>query len=277
MRKIILPSSYNYIGVFLTLRCNLNCSYCINRFGEIVEYKELSGAEWVKGLSRIQTRDDLPITLQGGEPTIHPDFYDIVEKLHYNGKHMDLLTNGLFDATEFCNKVDTFFFNRNAKYASIRFSFHDNTSPAGLVMKVYDMKKAGYNVGIWGLDCFDMRERNKWMKDACKWLGIDYREKEFLSKDIGNYKYPNAISGKERKHVLCKPSEMLISPNGNVFRCHSDLYTGRGSIGNILGEINLHDGFSACDNFGACNPCDVKIKNDRYQEWGHTSVEIKDA
>lgn len=30
MKEIIIPDSYNYIAVFLTLSCNYRCSYCIN-------------------------------------------------------------------------------------------------------------------------------------------------------------------------------------------------------------------------------------------------------
>jgi len=88
LSKIVLPSSYNYIGVFLTLRCNLACDYCINHFGEMHQYDELSGEEWVKGLTRIQTRTDLPLSLQGGEPTLHEDFYEIVSGLKFTPKDL---------------------------------------------------------------------------------------------------------------------------------------------------------------------------------------------
>jgi hypothetical protein len=43
-------------------------------------------------------------------------------------------------------------------------------------------------------------------------------------------------------------------------------------------EEYLHREYSSitwtCYNFGDCNPCDVKIKTNRFQEYGHTSVEI---
>ena len=100
MNKIVLPKSYNYIGVFLTLRCNLNCSYCLNRQGEFdYDREEMPGEYWLDALGRIETREDLPLSIQGGEPTIHRDFYDIFSNLY--GKHMDLLTNGKFNVAEF--------------------------------------------------------------------------------------------------------------------------------------------------------------------------------
>ena len=30
-----------------------------------------------------------------------------------------------------------------------------------------------------------------------------------------------------------------------------------------------------CDVYGHCNPCDIKVKTNRFQEFGHTSVQIE--
>lgn len=75
MKPIVIPQSYNYIATFLSLACNLRCSYCINYFeeGNFIK-KHFSAKDWVKGLNRIVSREDLPITLQGGEPSRHRDF-----------------------------------------------------------------------------------------------------------------------------------------------------------------------------------------------------------
>ena len=275
MKKITLPDEINYIGVFLTLRCNLNCSYCINRQGDFTVAPEITAKDWIDGLTRIQTRNDLPITLQGGEPTMYHDFYEIAEALYEDDKHIDLLTNGLFNTAEFCSKVDPSFFNRDAKYASIRFSFHSNTNMVAMAMKVYHLKNEGFNVGIWGLDHPDMKEQNRLMKDMCDWLGIDFRMKEFLDKGCGTYKYPDAVVGNGKKQVLCKGSELLIDPAGNIFKCHADLYAARDSIGNILDEEIPEFKFRQCSNYGHCNPCDVKLKTNRLQEFGYCAVEIK--
>lgn len=277
MKPILLPESYNYIGVFLTMKCSLGCEYCINHFGATKVWKELSGEDWIKGLSRIQIREDLPLSLQGGEPTMHKDFYKIAQGLHKGKKQVDLLTNGFFDVREFYQNITSCVFQRQAKYASIRFSFHQNTNLLGLAMKVQSLRLTGYSVGIWGLKHPEMVERNEEMKDLCKWLGIDYREKEYLDLNHAGYKYPDAIRG-GKKNVLCKPSEMLIAPDGSIYKCHGDLYSGRNPVAHILDEeVNLIHDFTLCSNYGLCNPCDIKIKNSRFQIWGHTSVEIKEV
>jgi len=277
-----LPKSLNYIGVFLTFRCNLNCSYCINKFGEFKsDVKELSADDWIRGLSRIETRDDLPITLQGGEPTLHPSFYQIVRELHENGKYLDLLTNGLFDIREFCKEIGSEIFKRKAKYASIRFSFHEKTNPTALALKVWKMQNMNYGVGIWGFDYSSIINRKNEMQHLCKWLNIDFRLKEYFGwiqrKLWGTYKYPDACLGKARKKVLCKTSELLINPAGHIFRCHADLYANRNPTGHILDKEVKFPDFLKCDNFGHCNPCDVHgPKFDRFQKSGHCSVAIKE-
>ena len=114
----------------------------------------------------------------------------------------------------------------------------------------------------------------------CQRLGIDFRTKEFLGeytgKLYGTYKYDGACERKNTSEVLCKTTELIVGPDGKVYRCHADLYENRLSIGNILDDnFQLADGYRSCRYFGRCNPCDVKIKTNRFQQNGHTSVEIK--
>lgn len=283
MNKIITPNDYNYIEAYLTLRCNLNCNYCINRFDEFSPPEELSTSGWIDGLSRIETRVDLPITIGGGEPTIHPGFYEIVEALYKKNKYMDLLTNGKFDVREFCDRIEPEVFMRRAKYASIRFSIHEKTDPS-ILEKVWLMQNNGYEVGVWAITppplALDWIIKNDEVREKCKWLNIDYREKEYLGRDsfgnmYGTYKYKDACSQTFRKKVMCKTSEMLINPAGYTFRCHSDLYANRGFISHILDEEVKFPGFLPCKNYGHCSPCDIKVKFNRFQKYGHCAVTIK--
>lgn len=274
MKELTLPPQVNYIAAFLTLRCNLNCSYCINKQGDFAVPSEMKAEDWINGLSRLGTRPDLPISIQGGEPTIHSDFYQIVNVLHLqHRKHLDLLTNGMFDLRDFCTQIPTGVFKRNAKYASIRFSYHSKMSPIALAMKVWEMQNRGYEVGIWGLD--NSPQLNKPMRHLCSCLNLDFREKEFLSNETGTYRYPNAVGGKEKKHVWCKTSELLIGPSGHVFKCHADLYSNRNWIGHILEDTLPDYIYRECDSYGSCNPCDVKLKTNRLQEPGYCAVDIK--
>jgi hypothetical protein len=229
--------------------------------------------DWIEGLNRIKTRRDLPVTLTGGEPTLHPDFYAIVRCIRQD-LPLDLLTNGKFDTDEFMKCVDFTRFKRNAPYASIRFSYHPSyTDIVKLLRKCFRLSKKNYSVGVWGVGD---TAHNKRIQFVCKLFGIDFRIKEYLDKTHGTYKYPKALDGKKKK-CLCKPSEMLIAPDGRLFRCHYDLYHGVGSYGHILDDkVVVPDKFLPCDSYGFCNPCDVKLKFSRFQKYGHCAVTIKE-
>ena len=237
MQVIKLPQHCNYIGVFLTLRCNMSCSYCIVHHGKFKMKRSMNTSQWIKALERIPSSPTLPITLQGGEPTLHSGFYSIAHSIP-NG-HVDLLTNGKFKVSEFVSNVSSSKFKRNMHYASIRFSYHDTTPTNSFLAKVSALNIWGYEVGVWGIaiPTGELSQRNKKMGEVCSDLGLDFRLKSFLGylrgSLYGAYTYPKGLDGGARK-VLCRTSELLIAPDGHVFRCHADLYGARNPIGHIL-------------------------------------------
>lgn len=281
MKPIEMPYTYNYIGIFLTFACNLNCSYCINNFEQrLMKRKNISGRDWVNFLNRIESRPDLPITLQGGEPSLHPDFIYIINNLKPE-LNIDILTNLQFDIDGFIKEVDPQRLKREAPYASIRVSYHPETMDlADTIDRTLKMLQADFSIGIWGVLHPVSEKHIKEAQKKCKNLGIDFRVKEFLGeykgRMYGTYKYPDACSKKFRKKVLCRATEFLVDPKGDIFRCHHDLYKGVNSIDILFNsDFEIQDIYRECDSFGFCNPCDVKLKTNRFQKYGHSSVDIK--
>lgn len=280
MKPIIISGNYNYIAVFLSLACNMRCSYCINYFeeGKFIK-KHISGKEWIEGLNRIVSRDDLPLTLQGGEPSLHPDFIYIIN--HVQGRHIDILTNLQFDVDRFIKDVRPERLRRNAPYANIRVSYHpEQMDLEELIPKVLKMQDAGFSIGIFGVLHPSQIEVIKEAQKRCQDLGIDFRPKEFLGeykgKLYGTYLYPGAIEKRFKKACLCKTTELIIGPSGDIYRCHHDIYEGFPPIGHLLDpDFQIEDKFRPCQVYGHCNPCDIKIKTNRFQQFGHTSVEIR--
>jgi len=283
MQPIIIPPHYNYIAVFLTLSCNLSCSYCINRFDEFRYARgHLTGGEWIRGLNRIISRDDLPVTLGGGEPSLHPDFSTIINGIRPE-LNIDLLTNLEFDIDRFMAEVPPQRIKREAPYASIRVSYHPEVMAIEpLVAKVRQLLRAGYSIGIWGVLHPSQEAEILRAREQCRREGIDFRTKEFLGECNGEMhgtiRYPGACDRRFARSVQCRTTELIVGPTGHVYRCHSDLYEGRQPIGHLLDpEFRIDDRFRPCDWFGHCNPCDVKVKTNRFQIEGHTSVEIREG
>lgn len=281
IKSVVIPENYNYIAVFLSLACNMRCSYCINYFeeGRFLE-KQISGKDWVRGLNRIVSRDDVPLTLQGGEPSLHRDFIYIINNIKKE-LQTDILTNLQFDVDEFIKSIPPERLRRNAPYANIRVSYHPEQMDLDeLIPKVLKMQDAGFSIGIFGV-LHPSQTQIIWdAQKRCQALGIDFRPKEFLGEYngsmYGTYLYPGAVDRRFEKTCLCKTTELIIGPSGDIYRCHHDLYEGFPPIGHLLDtDFQIEDRFRPCKFYGHCNPCDIKVKTNRLQQFGHTSVEIK--
>jgi MoaA/NifB/PqqE/SkfB family radical SAM enzyme len=257
------------------------CPYCINKFtGVNRKRRELTTREWIIALNNIDT-GGRPLTIGGGEPTMRNDFFDILNGLR-SDLRVDLLTNGMFSLKEFMSKTTPErFYKRDAFYKAIRFSYHAGaTDEKDIVEKSVELQKAGYAVGIFGLNHPQNLYLNVAMTQKCVDAGIYFFVRDFLgfyqNRLYGTYRYPEAING-NRKCCLCRIEDFLIGPEGNVYRCHKDLYEGIGEIGSILNiAYEINDGFLPCDNYGLCSPCDVKQKLNPDLITSKSSVEIKE-
>lgn len=254
-----LAPEINYAEAYLTFRCNFNCGYCINKFNGLEKRVEIRGNDWVKLVNAIDF-GGLSLTLGGGEPTLHPDFFEIVEGIT---PKIDLLTNLNFNVEEFIKNVDPGKFTVSDKpsYKPIRVSYHVGMSqPETLVKKAKRLQNAGFNVGIFGVRHPHLINENMEMNWLCNEHGVFFYDKDFLGKVddkmYGYFKYPDGFTG-EKKEVECRLRELLISPDGKFFKCHRDLYHNENPID---GEYK----FRRCSNFGDCNPCDLKLKTNKY-------------
>lgn len=278
-RTVHIPSSFNYIGAFLTFRCPFRCSYCINRHdGHAPSHRETDGHSWIDFFERLDS--ELPVTLQGGEPGMHADFISIVEKVS-RCRHVDILTNLCFNLNRFVDMVNPAQLNRDAPYAPIRVSYHPEQFSLMMILdRVTFLINAGFRVGLYGV----MHPHNvtamEHARMICADMGVDFRTKPFLGwhdgKLMGEFAYPDACTGKSTSACECSASELLIAPDGGIYPCHHHLYHGVNSSGSIHDSaINLDDKFHACHYYGQCNPCDVKVKNNRFQQFGHVSMRIR--
>jgi len=248
-----LPSIYNYIGILITLRCNFKCSYCLNWR---INKKEKDSDFWLQAIDRIET--ELPITLSGGEPSLHKAFFPLLINLD---KKFDLLTNLSFDVDYFIKNVSVDRFQNNKDYASIRVSFHPGFSEKiNIIQRVKKLIDAGFRVGLYVVETDDNKEAIDRLKKI-DWL--DLQVKPYLTPETKT---------EINKDKLCSISELLVGPDGMVYKCHRDLYKGEYPIGSLLEIDNVTYSFRHCINANECHPCDTKIKRDRFGNHGYQSV-----
>ena len=259
---IELPPEFNYIGVFLAFHCNLNCSYCINdpaqggdrkaKFGSQV--REMSPDQWAAALKRLKLGYDIPITLQGGEPTLYGRGRGLQAVLAQSDHKFDLLTNLALpvDKLQQCIGDQADKLRRDAPYPSIRVSYHRDemdrawardgrTGAEELVERCLKLRDLGFTVSDdkaetdVGIYVVEHPENADTSELAAAAAGNVYVEgKEFLGvhegKLYGTYRYPfsiNLIEAGVAERPLaceCRTTELLIDPLGFVWRCHSFVY-----------------------------------------------------
>jgi len=282
---IAVTDDCNYIAAFLTMACPYRCGYCINEFESPRRRDQIiSGQDWVSGLSRLTNLErpngPIPVTLQGGEPSVHPDFYDIINHLPENIP-IDILTNLCFDVEEMIAKVNPDRLRRDAPYASIRVSYHiGQVELDELLAKTHRLLEADFSVGVFGVLHPETKDVVLSAQERAQNEGVDFRTKEFLGyyngTMYGQYKYPDACTMESARKVHCRTTELIIGPGGQIYRCHHDLYEKFSPVGNILEpDFQMTGAYLPCECYGHCNPCDIKVKTNRLQQFGHTSVSIR--
>jgi len=289
LKNIVPKEHHNYVAFFLSFLCNLKCKYCINLHDNVdrkqqVNRRYMTVDNWIEAANRLVLRDDLPLTLQGGEPTLYPDFFRLVNEVKSDIK-MDLMTNLMFDIDKFIANVPVWRFTRDAPYSAIRVSYHPGQNNIeDLIAKTFKLQDAGFRIGLYAIEHPDTEINNhiKETQKRCLDLGLDFRFKEFLGeydgRMYGTFKYDDCVHGSVLKSCECRTTEIIVDPAGYVYKCHSDLYNGRNAIAHILDNDFTEDSideFRSCEYYGTCNPCDVKVKTNRFQIFGHTSVEIR--
>lgn len=223
----------------------------------------------------------VPLTIGGGEPTVRKDFYDLLDALDPS-IGIDLLTNCQFDVETFIHRVSPARFSStsNPAYKAIRVSYHPmNMDAANTIKKVQRLQEAGFSIGIFGISHPLNMTANIEMSELARKSQVYFFIKDFLGTHEGQlfgfYKYPEALSGK-KENVLCKTTELLIGPEGSIYRCHRDLYCAENPVASIVDpDLQLVSEYRPCSVFGECNACDVKWKVNRFLSMGRCSVDIQ--
>ncbi len=80
------------ISCELTYRCQLNCKHCyIDRNSSRAQ--EMSPAQWTTIFREAAELGDMNLLLTGGEPTLYPAFWELLEELGNDGFFIRLFTN----------------------------------------------------------------------------------------------------------------------------------------------------------------------------------------
>lgn len=104
-RKIGSRRRLFYASLELTYACNFACRFCYNPVGRLGQERSSQGTDWSKGdllrfdeisaiMEKLREGGVMYFTLTGGEPMVHPRFWEIVETAKRLAFALRIFTNG---------------------------------------------------------------------------------------------------------------------------------------------------------------------------------------
>ena len=119
----------------LTLACNLRCKHCGSRAGE-KRADELSVNECLSVVDQLSKLGCEIITLSGGEPTLHKEWYTIACAIRDSGMIVNMVTNG-YDLDE-----DTAYLMKKAGLANVGISLDGTEKSHDIVRRKGSFKRS---------------------------------------------------------------------------------------------------------------------------------------
>ena len=257
------------LDVSLTRSCNYNCSWCNQRYdltGPMHDMKDnprhminntlRSGKEWIGGLNANPRKGEYDkLIFSGGEPSLHPDFFDIVANVKgYKSKLV--VTNLSFDVNRLisaCQAADS----RVIIQPSFHFEFASFPSFIEKMRILDRYRMLNHFIPASIVDLPDRKEplelRKRFKKEGFTisvYRFEGYYKGKFIYADVEGF---GALGNK--RSVYCSSSCHYVCPNGDVVFCATDTYNnGVKAYGNICDrlykEIEIR---KICENYGACH------------------------
>ncbi len=95
-----------YIAWQITNECNLACLHCIEESGPGKAFAdELDAAQVFSILDQLMDNDVPYLSFSGGEPMLHPQFFEMIERVCARGAQLKIETNGHYLSTENCERM----------------------------------------------------------------------------------------------------------------------------------------------------------------------------
>ena len=237
----------NWIRVYLTLRCNQQCTFCVHRqnLKEFAghAYQELSPRAWVRIFKRVK----LSIILTGGEPFLYPGLIELVQRSPE--RQIRIYTNLTLDVSEFAQQVK--------RKVSLLISYHPLVQSFDRFRQQFELLQVRPNFhGV--VHVVDVPEHQAAIVQARKLFANGIENWKFTIVEDQRRQNPEMSSKKVCKRVRCRRVSALVAPDGVRYPCAS-LLLRRKQPQEDLKKQFLRRGalIVECNDYGHCCPCDA--------------------
>ena len=95
-----------YVAWQVTNECNLACLHCIEESGPGKAFADELGEEQIDGILDQMTELEVPyVSFSGGEPMVHPHFFEMVQHFCRGGGQLKIETNGHYLTPQNCERL----------------------------------------------------------------------------------------------------------------------------------------------------------------------------
>ena len=251
-----LPAAFDsrigFVQIGVTTVCNFDCFYCAGRKMP-QRYMELELFDEI--LANLPAAR-LTVSLQGeGEPTLHPSFWDMVEKVALSGKYPYTISN--------CSNIDIsraacLFPQIGVSIDTLEEDEAERIGRFGLSGVLRNLEQLVATMGPRRINIYsvDYGQPLEALQRYVRSLGIDrHMVKPVNPKADYRIRYPDLIStGNERYHFGCRyifqPSMRFFDVNGRMMPCcfikDASKYISIEHIGGELKQHNIPDSCVGC-------------------------------
>ena len=197
--------------IYLTLRCNQRCSYCVNRHnmksfaGD--KYEELAPATWIKIIKRC----GYPVAFTGGEPFLYPGLARLVNGIPDNIS-VRIYTNMTINPIDFINKVQ--------RPVGFLVSYHPKTISLGKLLEhLTPVMQCGRFHGM--VHTVNLPAHQKAIVEAERFFRNANPRWKFAPADDQRVLNMPMTSMKQKRLVRCTRLAMLVAPDCVRYPCAS--------------------------------------------------------
>ena len=237
----------DHVHVYLTLKCNFNCSFCINNLvakrGEIFPYQDVKDwTLWVDALNRLKNLKEL--YFNGGEHLLLPYFPDVINNLR--GFNINIFSNLPRRGLDNLRRLQ-----KNNNNIILRTSYHPlSDEPLNMFVDRYEQIPKDILSSV--IIIKDSGISTEMYIDGFSRYGIHATAADLVCPGLDTSK---------TKNVMCNSMEHVIGPNMKVYRCAYNLVNNLDGIPFDEYEFKLKE--LPCNNYPKCFSCSsayAKIK-----------------
>jgi sulfatase maturation enzyme AslB (radical SAM superfamily) len=257
IKEKIWPSGFDgWLRIYPTLRCNLNCTYCVHSHNlpESLadKFSLVSWQKWAEFINKTGKN----VIFTGGEPFLYPDMVKLLNAVSpaIKIKIYSNFSADMRDYIENCRRPVMFFG-----------TYHPSSGPVDkFIAAINALRAAGKFSGSIHMVGWD-----KQLDFVTKAKKEFNRQKWYVYIDDDQYLQDDSSCMRFKKKVTCARRIYLVAPDGRRFICVSKMLRQKDDLGNVLATgLGADQVTMECQEYGYCNPCDklgetriVMIKN----------------